>query len=151
MWPPLQHISLSPNKLHPRGGKLGREQRPGSSDDVTDFSHVFPTQVKSFFCGFRVDFKIHIIKVHITHPLESMVKTQCFPNINRVYTSKTDCSSQNKDSTFITDANADAGSITVTGERCVNVALHAAMLRRLPLQLSRRWNSKCSSANNCWL
>lgn len=29
-----QHISLLPNKLHSRVGKLGRKQRSGSSDNV---------------------------------------------------------------------------------------------------------------------
>ncbi|KEH19425.1 hypothetical protein MTR_8g058995 [Medicago truncatula] len=129
------HINLSPNKLHPRVGKFEREQKPGSNDNVTDFSYVFPTRVNSIFCDFRVDFKIHIIKVHIIHPLESKVKTQCFPNINRIHTIKIECSSQNKDSTFIMDANADVGFVTVTRERRTNVALHVAMLRRLPPQL----------------
>jgi len=134
-----------------RVGKLGRGQRSGSSDDVTDFSYVFPTRVKCIFCGFRVNFKVNIIKVHITHPLESMVKTQCFPNINRIYSRKIVCSSQNKDSTFITYANADACSITVTGERRINVALHAALLKRLPLQLGIKLYNKGNNTNNCQL
>ena len=141
------HISLSSNKLYPRVGKLGREQRPRSLDDVAEFSYVFPTRVKSIFCGFRVDFKINIIQVHIIHPLKRMIKTQSFPNVNRIYITKSDCSSQNKDSIFVMNANVDAHFVTLTGERLINVAFHAAMLGRLPSRLGNSWNSTCS----CWL
>jgi len=80
---PTAFACLLFNKFHPRVDKIGREQSLGSRNNVAKFSYIFPTRINCFFSGFWINFKINIVKLHITYTLQSKMESQSFAYINR--------------------------------------------------------------------